>query len=46
MPDRGWPEQQIVEWQQWLELAHKAGLSIGPWDWDVAANSVAWSDET
>jgi len=46
MADRKWPEQQIGEWQKWLELAHKAGLSIGLWDWDVVANTVTWSDET
>jgi two-component system NtrC family sensor kinase len=44
--DRIWPEQQIGEWQQWLDLAHKAGLKIGLWDWDVVADTVTWSDET
>lgn len=42
---RAWPKQQIGEWQKWSELAHKAGLSVGLWDWDVGANTVAWSDE-
>ena len=46
MADREWPEHQIGEWQQWLELAQKAGLRIGLWDWDVVANTVSWSDET
>lgn len=46
MADRVWLEQQIGEWQKWLELAHEADLSIGLWDWDVVANSVTWSDET
>ncbi len=46
MASRNWPEQQVVEWQQWLELAQTAGLKIGLWDWDVAANTVTWSDET
>jgi PAS domain S-box-containing protein len=41
-----WPEQQIGEWQKWLELAQHAGLSVGLWDWDVVANTVTWSDET
>jgi two-component system NtrC family sensor kinase len=41
-----WPQQQIVGWQQWLDLARKAGLRIGLWDWDVKANSMTWSDET
>ena len=45
MLNREWPAQQIVEWQQWLELAQTAGLKIGLWDWDVVANTVAWSDE-
>ena len=40
MADRVWLEQQIGEWQKWLELAHEADLSIGLWDWDVVANSV------
>jgi PAS domain S-box-containing protein len=46
MGSRTWPQQQMVEWQQWLELAQKAGLRIGLWDWDVVANTVTWSDET
>ncbi len=46
MASRDWPQQQIVEWQQWLELAQKAGLRIGLWDWDVVTNTVTWSDET
>src|SRR5271157_1820040 len=46
MANRKWPEQQIVEWQQWLELARKGGLKVGLWDWDVVANTVTWSDET
>src|ERR1022692_2358151 len=45
MAGRAWPKQQVGEWQQWSELAHKAGLSVGLWDWDVVANTVAWSDE-
>jgi two-component system NtrC family sensor kinase len=36
----------MVEWEQWLELAQKAGLRIGLWDWDLVANTVTWSDET
>jgi len=39
-------EQRALEWQKRLELAQKAGLRIGLWDWDVAANTVIWSDET
>ncbi len=38
-------EQKIGEWQQWLELANKARLRVGLWDWDVVADTVAWSDE-
>ena len=30
-------EQAAHEWQKRLELAQKAGLRIGLWDWDVAA---------
>ena len=39
-------EHQAHEWQRRLELAQKAGLRIGLWDWDVVANTVIWSDET
>jgi len=39
-------EQADHNWQKRLELAQKAGLRIGLWDWDVAANTVTWSDET
>ena len=46
MTKRIWPQQQIGEWQKWLELATRAGLRIGLWDWDVVANTVIWSDET
>jgi PAS domain S-box-containing protein len=34
------------EWQTRLELAQKAGLRIGFWDWNVSANTVVCSDET
>jgi PAS domain S-box-containing protein len=46
MTSQEWPQQQIVGWRQWLDLARKAGLRIGLWDWDVQANLVTWSDET
>src|ERR1022692_5109788 len=46
MTNRKWPEQQMVEWQQWLELAQTAGLKVGLWDWNVVANTVTGSDET
>lgn len=39
-------EQAAQEWQKRLELAQKAGLRIGLWDWDIVANTVIWSDET
>src|SRR5437868_4749140 len=39
-------EQAADEWQKRLELARKAGLRIGFWDWDVEADKVIWSDET
>lgn len=34
------------EWQKRLELAQKAGLRIGLWDWNIAANTVIWSNES
>jgi PAS domain S-box-containing protein len=39
-------ERTSKEWQQRLELAQKAGLRIGLWDWDATTNTVVWSDET
>jgi PAS domain S-box-containing protein len=39
-------ERTVQEWQTRLELAQKAGLRIGLWDWDMVANTVVWSDET
>ena len=39
-------EQAAQEWQKRLNLAQKAGLRIGLWDWDLGADTVIWSDET
>lgn len=44
-------KRKTVEWealasQKRLDMAQKAGLRIGLWDWDVTANRVNWSDET
>jgi len=39
-------EEAADAWQKRLELAQKAGLRIGLWDWDLVANTVAWSDES
>ncbi len=39
-------ERAAQQWEQRLELAQKAGLRIGLWDWDVLANTVVWSDES
>lgn len=44
--DRKSAEQAAHEWQQRLKLAAKGGVRIGLWDWDVAANTVTWSDES
>ncbi len=33
-------------WLRRLELAEKAGLRLGWWDWDAGTNTVEWSDET
>ncbi len=43
---RQWAVQTVEEWQQRMELAQKAGLRIGLWDWDLNTNTVVWSDET
>ena len=34
------------EWQHRLDLAQRAGLRIGLWDWNLSSNIVVWSDET
>ena len=39
-------EKAAQDWQKRLELAQRAGLRIGLWDWDAEANTVVWSDET
>jgi PAS domain S-box-containing protein len=39
-------EQSTHEWQKRLELAEKASLKIGLWDWDMDGNTAVWSDET
>ena len=44
--ERNQAERAAREWQKRLELAEKAGLRIGLWDWDLNANTVIWSDET
>jgi PAS domain S-box-containing protein len=38
-------EQTAQEWQRRMELAERAGLSIGLWDWDLNTNKVVWSEE-
>jgi PAS domain S-box-containing protein len=39
-------ERATEDWQKRLELAEKAGLRIGLWDWNIGAGTVVWSDET
>lgn len=39
-------EVAATESQKRLELAQRAGLRIGLWDWEIESNSVSWSDET
>ncbi|HEY3926847.1 MAG TPA: PAS domain-containing protein [Candidatus Koribacter sp.] len=39
-------EHQHYVWQKRLELAQQGGLKIGLWDWDLATNTVIWSDES
>jgi len=39
-------ERDNEEWHQRLKMAEQAGLRIGLWDWDMAADTVIWSDET
>ena len=36
-----------TDWRKRIELAAEcAGSRIGLWDWDIRANTVAWSDES
>lgn len=44
--ERKQAEQTAILWQKRLELAQKAGLKIGLWDWNLANNTVNWSDES
>ena len=44
--DRKRADRATEDWQKRLELAEKAGLRIGLWDWSVDAGTVVWSDET
>lgn len=39
-------DQKSGEGHTWLELAHKAGIKIGLWEWDVLTNTVTGSDES
>ncbi len=39
-------EEAAQDWEKRLDLAEKAGLRIGLWDWDLTPNTVIWSDET
>jgi PAS domain S-box-containing protein len=44
--DRKRADRATEDWQKRLELAERAGLRIGLWDWSVDAGTVDWSDET
>jgi two-component system cell cycle sensor histidine kinase/response regulator CckA len=39
-------QEAALVWQKRLQLAQKAGLRIGLWDWDLTANTVSWCEET
>jgi len=39
-------EQAVHEWQKRLELAQKAGLRIGLWEWNYVADTIVWPEET
>ena len=38
-------EKTILEWQKRLELAEKAALPIGLWEWDLSGDTRVWSRE-
>jgi PAS domain S-box-containing protein len=46
MGAHGNAEQELQEWEKRLQLAQKAGLRIGLWEWDFSTNKLLWSDET
>ncbi|MFP5235362.1 MAG: EAL domain-containing protein [Acidobacteriota bacterium] len=46
MTERNRMARANLDWQKRIELAQKAGLGLGSWDWDLASNTVLWSDET
>jgi PAS domain S-box-containing protein len=39
-------EHANEEWNKRLELAQSCGLKIGLWQWDLANNTLEWSDES
>jgi two-component system cell cycle sensor histidine kinase/response regulator CckA len=39
-------ERTALEWQKRLELAEKAALRIGLWEWYIREDKLIWSDET
>ena len=46
MTERNRMAQANLDWQKRIELAQEAGLGLGLWDWDLATNTVLWSEET
>jgi PAS domain S-box-containing protein len=38
-------QRTALEWKQRLELAGKAALPIGLWEWDFHTHKLVWSDE-
>jgi two-component system cell cycle sensor histidine kinase/response regulator CckA len=38
-------EQTVLEWQKRLEMAAKAALPIGFWEWDLTTDTRVWSGE-
>jgi PAS domain S-box-containing protein len=46
MTERNRMARANLDWQKRIELALNAGLGLGLWDWDLATNTVLWSDET
>jgi two-component system cell cycle sensor histidine kinase/response regulator CckA len=38
-------QREIQAWNKRLELAQKAGLRIGLWEWDLVSDRLMWSEE-
>jgi PAS domain S-box-containing protein len=45
LTERKRAEQTVLEWQKRLEMAERAALPIGFWEWDLTTDTRIWSGE-